>query len=57
MPPKIPLNSPMQRLAECINMDNSDVPRLLVITCGVQNDGTITPIKVDAEGRIVLSVG
>jgi len=28
---------------------------LYVIVCGKQADGTVTPIRVDADGKIVLS--
>lgn len=33
----------------------SDVKRIEVILCGTQSNGTITPVLVDAEGKIVLS--
>jgi hypothetical protein len=28
---------------------------LYVVVCGKQADGTVTPIRVDADGKIVLS--
>jgi hypothetical protein len=29
--------------------------RIVVILCGTQLDGTVTPVRVDADGKLVLS--
>jgi hypothetical protein len=29
--------------------------RIVVILCGTQADGTITPVRVDADGKLVIS--
>jgi len=55
MAPKIALNDPLRQLAECIDMDDNDVPRLKVVCCGVEADGTVTPIKVNSAGEIVIA--
>jgi hypothetical protein len=52
---KLPITSPLMKLSECIDIDESFNYRIKVIVCGVQTDGTVTPIKVNADGELVLA--
>ncbi len=36
-------------------VDGTTTKRIVVILCGTQVDGTITPVLVDANGKLVLS--
>ena len=38
------------KMLEC-----SDTGELRVLLCGVQLDGTITPVLVDADGKIIMA--
>jgi hypothetical protein len=37
------------------SLECENTGELRVVVCGKQSDGTITPIRVDSLGRIVLS--
>ena len=50
------INSTTMEVLPLIATDNSnDTATLQILICGVQSDGTITPILVDADGKIILS--
>lgn len=39
----------------CMSVDNEDeTSTLKVLICGVQSDGTITPVLVDSDGKIIM---
>jgi hypothetical protein len=52
---KLPITNPSMKLGECVDIDDLYEYRLKVICCGVQTDGTITPIKVNSAGELVLA--
>ena len=40
----------------CISIDNgNETSTLKVLICGAQSDGTITPILVDSDGKIIVT--